>query len=82
MSTPYIPINCSYYDELEAFATLRKEVTIIYRTAGDQETAEAKGIIETFRIRDKVEYLLLRDGQEIRLDWLVTVDGKPLPLAC
>jgi hypothetical protein len=29
-----------------------------------------------------VEYMLLSTGLEIRLDHLVSVDGKPLPEAC
>ncbi|HAA16929.1 MAG TPA: hypothetical protein DCE41_36535 [Cytophagales bacterium] len=82
MNAPYIPINCSYYDELEAFATLRQEVSIVYRTQGGEEQAEIRGVIQTFEIRDKVEYLKLRSGQAIRLDWLITVEGKTLPLAC
>ncbi|MEL6536934.1 MAG: hypothetical protein AAFQ98_16050 [Bacteroidota bacterium] len=82
MSAPYIPINCSFYDELEAFATLQKVVDIVYRKDGGEDHAVVKDVIETFLIKEKVEYMKLREGKLIRLDWLISVEGKALPLAC
>ena len=78
----YTPINCSYYDELEALATLKKPTQIVYRPSGDSDQETIQGVIKTFIIKEKIEYLQLTDGQEIRLDWLIEVDGKPLPNAC
>lgn len=78
----YIPINCSYYDELEAIATRRKTVEITYRGAEDQLLTISARIVD-FKIIEKTEYMILADEQKIRLDYLVSVDGKPLPpLAC
>ena len=37
----YIPINCSFYDELEALATLRKVALIRYEEEG--KTVEVSG---------------------------------------
>ncbi len=62
---PYIPISCNLYDEFEALATLRKRVHIHYH---DQELKTcAEGIIKDFKVRDKVEYMMLDTGLEIRL---------------
>lgn len=77
----YQPINCNYYDELEAMATLRKLVKIeYYNETGD--TLEQEGQIVDFQIKDRIEYMILKSGNEIRLDYLIAVDGKPLPKAC
>jgi Rho-binding antiterminator len=74
----YIPISCSYYDELEALATLRKECEIVFTDENGKQTS-IRGIIKTFFIRDKTEYMQLESGVEIRLDFLISVDGKKLP---
>ncbi|TXB63242.1 hypothetical protein [Phaeodactylibacter luteus] len=77
----YQPINCSFYDELEARATLRRLCQITYRDeSGGLQRAE--GVIQDFFIREKAEYLLLSTGQAIRLDRLIVVDGLPVPRAC
>ncbi len=80
--TAYRPISCMFYDELEARATLRQRCNIIYRPNGDGTDTTVTGVIETLYIRDKVEYLRLTDGLEIRLDWLVSVDGRELGAYC
>jgi Rho-binding antiterminator len=70
----YIPISCNYYDYLESIATLKKVVQIVYlNPRGTEEIVE--GRILDFRIKDKVEYLVLTDQQTIRLDKLIRVDG-------
>lgn len=80
MST-YIPINCSYYDELEAAATQRRRVVIAYR---DEEgnTQEVETRIKDLYARDKEEFMVLENGLQFRLDRLVSIDGKIPPLAC
>lgn len=77
----YQPISCNFYDELEALATLRSSCTIIYQDehANRQET---EGVIKDLYIRDKAEYLLLNTGFEIRLDQLISVNGKELKGYC
>ena len=77
----YQPISCDFYDELEALATLRRSIRIEYRNEeGGGESVDA--VIKDLFIRSKVEYMLLNNGQEIRLDHLLTVDGKALPGFC
>jgi Rho-binding antiterminator len=73
----YIPISCSFYDELEALATLRKKCEIVFSDANGNHTS-VRGIIKTFFIRDKTEYLRMEGGEEIRLDKLISADGKRL----
>lgn len=79
---PYQPISCSFYDELEAVATLKKNVTIQY--------CDENGIshiltdaIATLVTKDKEEFVVLKNSNLIiRLDRLVEVNGKSPDLYC
>ena len=74
---PYQPISCSFYDELELLAIRQKECEIIYRDgAGTLQSTTTK--IVDFKIEEKVEYMILENGEKIRLDFLISVDGIKL----
>jgi Rho-binding antiterminator len=77
---PYQLVSCSFYDELEALATLRRVCPILYRTETDEEISLEGQIIDLYSV-NKVEFMKLKDGTEIRLDRLISVDGKPMQLA-
>ncbi|MCI4668523.1 MAG: hypothetical protein MRZ79_10320 [Bacteroidia bacterium] len=77
----YVPINCNYYDKLEAWAVLRKNVSI-KRYFPDGSDGIVEGRIVDFFIREGAEYLKMADGHEIRLDYLISVNGEELPNAC
>lgn len=75
MEQDYTPINCDFYDELEAAATLRRNVVVVWlRDDGKEEEVSAR--IADLYVREKVEYMRLDNNEEIRLDKLVSVDGK------
>ena len=71
---PYQPINCELHDVLEAAATLRKQVAIVSTSADGAETRREARISDIFG-KDRIEYLLLDNGETIRLDDLSEVDG-------
>ena len=77
----YQPINCNYYDELEAIAVKRREVDIQYLDQQGQSQTINTRILD-FRTANKEEFAILENGMEIRLDYLVEVDGKPVILSC
>ena len=70
----YIPINCNFYDELEALATLGKKCDILFLR--EEARVTLTGVIKDLYTREGVEYLKMDSGLEIRLDKLVQVDGK------
>lgn len=72
----YTQIPCLFYDILEALATKSQLITILFKEEGEEKNI--KGIISTFQIEKKVEYLVLKSGEKIRLDALVEVDGNKL----
>jgi len=81
MSQKYQPINCHFYDELELLAIRQKKCSIVYVDETENQL-EKLGIITDFKIIDAAEYMLLKDGDQIRLDRLVSVDGKELNGFC
>lgn len=80
MDQPYVPISCSFYDYLEQAATLGSEAEIEFIEGGERIKIISR--IKTFTIKDKLEYMVLENGQNIRLDFLISFDGKLLPNAC
>lgn len=78
MSTDYKPIDCSFYDELEAAATQRRRVALQYFN-DLRQLCLGSGVIDTFFVRDKVEFMRLKSGEEIRLDHIIRLDDKPAP---
>lgn len=65
----YYPIDCNFYDELLQIITKKQKVWIDYQ---DENRKFYK--IEALPIdavtKDKAEFLILEDGQEIRMDYL------------
>ncbi len=76
----YQPIDCNFYDRLEAWATTRKSVTIEYLSGSLPSIIH--GVIITMFIKDKVEFLTLENGVDIRLDSIIAVDGIVMPNQC
>lgn len=81
MSTPYQPINCDYYDRLEAWATMRT-ICLIRFTAEDGQVQELSTRIADLFVLEKVEYMRLENGVVLRLDALIDVNNIPLPTHC
>lgn len=77
----YVPINCSYYDELTALALSRKKCEIVYKQSTGIEARILETITDVFT-RGQEEFLRLASGVEIRLDRIISVEGKTLSSAC
>ncbi len=77
---PYTPISCSFYDYLEEAATLGRSSAIQYLEDNRLEKIESR--IQTLVTKNKIEYLVLENGQSIRLDYLLSINGKSLPKSC
>ncbi len=74
-TNPYQSVSCSFYDELEALATLHRICTIRYRIETGEAVSTESKIIDLYSA-NKSEFLKLQDRTEIRLDRLISVDGK------
>lgn len=80
MNRQYQPIDCNFYDRLEAWATLKQKINITYLEGSD--TRKVNGIIQKLFIRQGAEFLELDSGLRIRLDKLVEVEGFEVPRSC
>ncbi len=78
-SEKYQSISCSYYDQLEAYATRRTVCTITYSANGEQT---ATGVIVDLFAKEGAEYLTLDTGAVIRLDHLISINGVPVSKFC
>ena len=81
MNTKYQPINCHFYDELELLAIRQKNCLIQYQNEAEK-VLEKMDVILDFKIIDKAEFMLLKSGEKIRLDKIISVDGKVLKGFC
>ncbi|GAA4849705.1 hypothetical protein [Algivirga pacifica] len=78
MEDKYLPVGCDFYDQLTEIATHKKHIKVFYFDE-KKEMMDAQGIIEDIRtLPDKSEVLAI-GGQEVRLDKIVTVAGRPGP---
>ncbi|MUL38578.1 hypothetical protein [Gloeocapsopsis dulcis] len=71
----YIPVNCDFYNQLEALATLRQESQIVYQNAKG-ELAKVQGRIVDVYAKHKVEFLKADSGTTIRLDRIISVNDQ------
>ena len=78
METTYQPIDCQFYDVLEAAATRHQQVYLQY-FSDLRELRQGTATIRTFVTRDHAEYAVLASGEEIRLDRLIRLDDTPAP---
>lgn len=68
----YTPIDCDYYDRLEAWATKRTKLLLVYLADEGKEQSLSDTIIDLF-VKEHVEYLRTASGKTIRLDGLVSI---------
>ncbi|QYO62198.1 hypothetical protein [Leptolyngbya sp. 7M] len=73
----YIPISCDFHDRLEALATLRQTCQIVYRNQANEVIEVEDWIVDVYAA-NQADFLKLKDGTEIRLDRIVTVNGEPV----
>lgn len=81
MHTPYVPIDCNFYDELTLRAMRGRPCTLRYRDEGGK-VLEVEAVIEDVYTQGPEEFVRLRGGVVIRLDRIEAVDGIAPPASC
>jgi Rho-binding antiterminator len=76
----YYLVDCDFHDQLEALATLRQMCQICYSTITGEIVEVQSQIIDVYSA-NKADFLKLKDGTEVRLDHLVSVNGQPIQFA-
>ena len=76
MKQKYTPIDCSFHDILLDRATRKSKVELIYNTAEGQKKKQV--IIKDVFTKQGEEFLQMSEGEIIRLDQIISVDGIQL----
>ena len=70
----YNPISCEFFDQLDIAIQRKIPSTIVYFNQEDILTV--KGLVNALVVIKGKEYLLLDNNQKIRLDLIVSFNGK------
>lgn len=71
----YNPISCEFFDQLNVAMQRKIPSTVVY--IKEDETKETvKGIVKTMEVIDGKEFLVLNSKIKIRLDTVLTFNGK------
>ncbi len=81
MEKKYVPINCDFYDEIELRALRGSSCTIVFYSEDETEKT-IEGVIKNVFAKNKEEFLETKSGMLIRLDRLISIDGKKVPRSC
>jgi Rho-binding antiterminator len=77
MGDKYIPVSCDFHDEMIVLATYKKPVKLfVFNEEGTLDGLT--GIIEDVYTRNGEEFLLINNNP-VRLDKIITWNGKPGP---
>lgn len=71
---PYQPIDCSFYDRIEAAIVLRTPVLLEFVDADNSPVTNRIHLVNT-RIADGEEFVILENGQEVRMDRIISLNG-------
>ena len=75
MDDVYKTVSCQFYDELEALAVKKIKSKIFYMDNENEKYIE--DLIVDFRTRNKEEFLILKNGTQIRLDKIIKINEIP-----
>ncbi|ADG94290.1 transcriptional antiterminator, Rof [Arcobacter nitrofigilis DSM 7299] len=70
----YNPISCEFFDQLDIAIKRKIPSTIIY--FNNEDISTIKGLVNKLTVVKGKEYLVLNNKQEIRLDLIISFNGK------
>jgi len=70
----YNPISCEFFDQLDISIQRKIPSTIVYYNNEKIETI--KGLVTTLLVIKGKEYLVLNTKQQIRLELIISFNGK------
>ncbi len=82
MKQPYQPISCNFYDLLLDAATRKQVVPLVLYSPTMEGTISLEATILDVFTRKGEEFMTLGNGEEVRLDRIVSVNGIALEGFC
>ena len=80
MDNKYHAISCHFYDELEVLAVKKIIAKITYFENENEMTIE--DLIVDFKTKNKEEFLILKNGTQIRLDKIIKINDLVYKTNC
>ncbi len=80
-NTGYKPIDCNLYDEVVLLIMRKQKIKIDYQNEAGEDLKAETTLKDVFA-RDGEEFILLENGEVIRLDRLVKIDGQEFEGYC
>ncbi|MBP7226403.1 MAG: transcriptional antiterminator Rof [Aliarcobacter sp.] len=80
MDNKYHAISCHFYDELEFLAVKKIIAKITYFENENEMTIE--DLIVDFKTKNKEEFLILKNGTQIRLDKIIKINDLVYKTNC
>jgi len=80
-NTDYKPIDCNLYDEVILLIMRKQKIKIDYQTETGK-SQEVETILKDVYAREGEEFVLLENGDKIRLDRVVKIDGRAFEGYC
>ena len=78
MNKSYLPVSCDFHDELLLLATKKETVKIV--VFNKEETLDSlEGVIKDVYTSNKEEFVQIGEHPPVRLDRIITYNGKPGP---
>jgi Rho-binding antiterminator len=81
MTKPFQPVDCGVYDQLEVLAMRRIVCQLEYKGDGGNSIRIESTIVDVFA-KSGEEFITLKDGKDIRLDRLISLNGEPVSGTC
>ena len=70
----YTPISCEFFDQLNVAMQRKIPSTVVYMQNNEKKTL--KGLVKTMEVIDGFEFLVLDTKDKIRLDMVLTFNGR------
>lgn len=74
----YQPIDCNYYDRIEAAIVQKKVCELIYLDKDGEEAFILTRLSDTLT-KNKEEFVILYSGEPIRMDRIISLNGHKSP---
>jgi Rho-binding antiterminator len=75
MKNNYKPIDCNLYDELILLIMRKQNIQILFQNESGAEE-EMDTVLKDIYSKEGEEFILLENGNTLRLDKLLKIDGK------
>lgn len=80
-SSKYQPISCSFYDVIVLHIMKAKEVNVFYKSAEGELINQLTVLKDVYTSKGE-EFVVLKDGEIIRLDRLMKIEGEEASASC